>query len=123
MTRRARRSEAKAVIFKDQPASVLVSFLHKVLQEEPRMGPPIIPREPPSGVEVLTPREREVCRWAVAGSRNKEIAWQLGISEGTVKFHLFGAYRKLRVANRIGLMLALNRTTVGITFVCQTIVW
>jgi two-component system, NarL family, response regulator FusR len=44
------RNGAKAVIFKDQPASVLVSFLHKVLQEEPRMGPPIIPREPPSGV-------------------------------------------------------------------------
>jgi DNA-binding NarL/FixJ family response regulator len=105
-------NETKAVIFKNQPTSVFVSCLHKVLAEEPRIGPPIIPGEPPSGVEALTPREREVCRWAVAGSRNKEIAWQLGISEDAVKLHLFRAYRKLRVVNRVGLVHALRGAAV-----------
>jgi two-component system, NarL family, nitrate/nitrite response regulator NarL len=60
-------------------------------------------------MKALSPREREIAQWAAAGARNKEIAWQLGISEGTVKLHLFRAYRKLRVANRVGLALALGR--------------
>jgi DNA-binding NarL/FixJ family response regulator len=123
---RALRSGAKAVVFKDQPASRLISCVRKVLAEEPRLAPPIMPREPPSGVEALTAREREVAQWAVAGARNKEIAWQLGISEGTVKLHLFRAYRKLRVGNRVGLVLALHRaaagTLKGITFVSLTFV-
>jgi DNA-binding NarL/FixJ family response regulator len=105
----ALRSGAKAVVFKDQPASMLISCVRKVLAEEPRMTPAIVPREPPSGVEALTVREREVAQWVAAGARNKEIAWQLGISEGTVKLHLFRAYRKLRVGNRVGLVLALRR--------------
>ena len=56
----------------------------------------------------LSAREREVAQWAATGARNKEIAWELGISEGTVKLHLFHAYRKLRVGNRVGLLLALG---------------
>jgi DNA-binding NarL/FixJ family response regulator len=60
----------------------------------------------------------------MTGARNKEIARQLGISEGTVKFYLFRAYRKLKVGNRVGLMLAFARMMpVGITFVGLTEVW
>ena len=122
----ALRSSAKAVDFKDQPASMLISWVRKVLAEEPRMAPAIVPREPPSGAEALTAREREVAQWVAAGARNKEIAWSLGISEGTVKLHLFRAYRKLRVGNRVGLVLALRRaaadTLAAITFVSLTFV-
>ena len=60
-------------------------------------------------VEALSEREREVAQWAALGARNKEIAWQLGISVGTVKLHLFHAYQKLRVSTRVGLVLALRR--------------
>jgi FixJ family two-component response regulator len=35
----------------------------------------------------LTPREREVMGWVVAGSLNKQIAGELGISEITIKVH------------------------------------
>ncbi len=106
---RVLRCGAEAVVFKDQPGSMLVSCL-KVLAEKPRMAPAIIPREPPSGVEALSARELEVAQWAAAGARNKEIAWKLGICEGTVELHLFHAYRKLKVGNRVGLLLALGRT-------------
>jgi len=120
------RSGAKAVVFKDQPASMLISWVRKVLAEKPRMVSAIVPQEPPSGAESLTAREREIAQWAAAGARSKEIAWQLGISEGTVKLHLFRAYRKLRVGNRVGLVLALRRATAdtltGITFVSLTFV-
>jgi DNA-binding NarL/FixJ family response regulator len=122
----ALRSGAKAVVFKDQPASMLISCVRQVLAEKPRMAPSIMPREAPSGVEALTAREREVAQWVSAGARNKAIAWQLGISEGTVKLHLFRAYRKLKVGNRVELVLALRKavgdTLAGITFVSITFV-
>jgi DNA-binding NarL/FixJ family response regulator len=52
----------------------------------------------------LTPREVEVTRMVAAGLRNKEIAARLGITEGTVKFHLHGIYEKLQIEGRYALM-------------------
>jgi two-component system nitrate/nitrite response regulator NarL len=56
--------------------------------------------------QALTPREAEVCQLVTEGLANKAIARQLGLCEGTVKIHLHHIYRKLRVANRVGLILA-----------------
>lgn len=44
----------------------------------------------------LTPREREVLRQAASGRLNKQIAFDLGISEVTVKLHRGNAMRKLQ---------------------------
>jgi DNA-binding NarL/FixJ family response regulator len=52
----------------------------------------------------LTPREVEVTQMVAAGLRNKEIAARLGITEGTVKFHLHGIYEKLQIDGRYALM-------------------
>lgn len=49
---------------------------------------------------MLTPRESEILRLLERGARNKEIAAQLWISEGTVKFHLANLYQKLNVTTR-----------------------
>lgn len=49
---------------------------------------------------VLTPREREVLRLLADGSANKNIAWKLGISEHTVKFHVASILGKLGAATR-----------------------
>ena len=38
-------------------------------------------------IETLTQREKEIMNYVVAGARNKEIAYQLQISEKTVKAH------------------------------------
>jgi len=48
----------------------------------------------------LSPRETEVLRMIAEGLANKTIAWNLGISEHTVKFHLASLYSKLGVASR-----------------------
>jgi DNA-binding NarL/FixJ family response regulator len=106
---------------------MLICCLREVLAEEQRMARHITTPEQPrtdvcGGVQALSAREREVAHWAAAGVRSKEIAWELGICEGTVKVHLFRAYRKLRVGNRIGLVLALGRASeklslVGLIFV------
>jgi two-component system, LuxR family, response regulator FixJ len=45
----------------------------------------------------LTPREREVLRHIVQGKLNKQIAYDLGISERTIKFHRVAIMTKLGV--------------------------
>ncbi len=48
----------------------------------------------------LTHRETEVLRLMADGAANKEIAWQLGISEHTVKFHVASILGKLNASSR-----------------------
>jgi two-component system nitrate/nitrite response regulator NarL len=54
---------------------------------------------------LLTPRELQVLRMVADGLRNRAIAEQLEISEGTVKIHLHNIYEKIDVENRVELAL------------------
>jgi DNA-binding NarL/FixJ family response regulator len=54
--------------------------------------------------ECLTVREREIARLVMSGLKNKSIAGQLQLCEGTVKIHLHNIYRKLGIRNRMGLL-------------------
>ena len=58
-----------------------------------------------SGQVMLTQRELEITRLVSQGLANKAVAGQLGLQEGTVKLHLHNIYRKLRVSNRVELLL------------------
>lgn len=49
--------------------------------------------------ETLTPREREVMALVVTGRLNKQIAYEIGISEITVKVHRGQAMRKMNAAS------------------------
>ena len=53
----------------------------------------------------LTGREREIARLVMGGLRNKTIADELRLSEGTVKIHLHNIYRKLGIRNRMALLV------------------
>ncbi|MBV9497579.1 MAG: response regulator transcription factor [Acidobacteria bacterium] len=57
-----------------------------------------------AATSTLTPREIEVTKMVAAGLRNKEIASRLGVTEGTVKFHLHSIYEKLRIDGRYALI-------------------
>ena len=48
----------------------------------------------------VTDREQEVLEAVARGDRSKEVAYQLGISERTVKAHLASIYAKLAVDSR-----------------------
>ncbi|HEX7127841.1 MAG TPA: response regulator transcription factor [Thermodesulfobacteriota bacterium] len=48
----------------------------------------------------LTPRELEVLRIMADGGANKTIAWKLGVSEHTAKFHVASILAKLGAASR-----------------------
>jgi DNA-binding NarL/FixJ family response regulator len=63
-----------------------------------------IDSEPP-GAALLTQRELEITRLVSQGLANKAVAGELGVQEGTVKLHLHNIYRKLRVSNRVELLL------------------
>jgi two-component system, NarL family, nitrate/nitrite response regulator NarL len=55
----------------------------------------------------LTAREAEIARLVSRGLRNKEIARELHLSEGTVKMHLHHIYEKLHLASRTQLALSM----------------
>ena len=54
----------------------------------------------------LSPREREVLRFLLEEKTNKEIAEELSISEGTVKFHIHNLLQKTSCRNRQMLLSA-----------------
>lgn len=51
-------------------------------------------------VEDLTPREREILELLADGFPNKQIADRVGVSDGTVRWHLRHVYNKLHVRSR-----------------------
>ena len=48
----------------------------------------------------LAPRERQLIRFIRLGLRNREVAKELGVTEGTVKVYLHGIFEKLGVSSR-----------------------
>lgn len=53
----------------------------------------------------LAPRERQLIRFVRQGLRNRQIASELGVTEGTVKAYLHAVFDKLGVKNRTELAL------------------
>lgn len=64
-------------------------------------------REP--DLRSLTPRERDVLAYVVAGSSNSRISTRLGISVRTVKLHVSNIMRKLGVRSRAEVGAYVNR--------------
>jgi two-component system nitrate/nitrite response regulator NarP len=55
--------------------------------------------------QLLTGRELEIARLVKKGHRNRDIAQQCSLTEGTVKAHLHSIFRKLEVGSRSELIL------------------
>jgi len=61
----------------------------------------------------LTPREREVMERIVSGQLNKQVALDLGITEGTIKVHRFNVMRKMRAASFADLVEMASRLRIS----------
>jgi two-component system NarL family response regulator len=92
---------AQAYVLKTIEADELLSVIRKVASGQRHIPVEIaarlaarIPRSE------LTDRERDVLRLLVRGRRNREIADDLGITEGTVKSHVGNILLKLGVVDR-----------------------
>ena len=64
-------------------------------------------------LETLTPREREIAELVSKGQSNLEVAFELNISERTVKAHLSSTYAKTGTGSRLNLALLFNRRNAG----------
>jgi DNA-binding NarL/FixJ family response regulator len=73
-----------------------------VVDPELQAAPPLraTASDPPDQPDILTPRERQVLELVARGYPNKSIAYELGISEHTAKFHVGSLLTKLDAASR-----------------------
>ncbi len=70
------------------------------------------PTEPPAPLDPLTIREQDVLHSLLAGKSNKAIAYDLLISESTVKTHLRNIYSKYNVSGRTELITLLLKNKI-----------
>jgi DNA-binding NarL/FixJ family response regulator len=93
----------RGVVFKDLPVETLVECIRTV--HGGGTWHPAGAADVDPAASTLTAREIEIVRMLGHGLRNKEVATELGISEGTVKVHLHRIYEKLGVDGRVELIL------------------
>jgi DNA-binding NarL/FixJ family response regulator len=99
---------ARGILRKTAMVSVVLSCLRTVAEKRSWMEDSVFrdttrsDRYPRSE---LTPREQQVLELVEQGSKNKEIALELGIRPGTVKIHLKHIFEKTGVRGRYGLAL------------------
>ncbi len=72
-----------------------------------------IPLEPQGGLIRLTSAEQRVLTGVNSGLLNKQIAFDLGIAEATVKAHMTAVMRKLKVKNRTQAVIAARAMSLG----------
>jgi DNA-binding NarL/FixJ family response regulator len=108
---RALRAGATAYVLKSTPKNELLRIIRTV-----STGRKHIPSNVAStvaehmGHEDLTPRELEVLELIREGNKNKQIAYELGISETTVNFHIKNSVDKLQANDRThAVTIALRR--------------
>ena len=103
---------ARGVLMKHMASDLLTKCVRQVMKGEYWIGRDSVAElvdalrksakaeEPAS---TLSQRERDIVSAVLRGASNKDIAWQLGLGEQTVKNHLRRIFAKLRVANRVEL--------------------
>ena len=107
------RSGARGYLLKDMEPDQLVDALAAVVDGETVVAPEMtsvlakvvqggeLESGRPERFSSLTPREFEILRHLAEGQSNKEIARDLGITDGTVKLHVRSILRKLEVRSRV----------------------
>ena len=91
--------KAGAVEFLTKPArdqTLLDAVNRAIAADLAKRGDANTARENTTLFLTLTPRERQVMRAVVQGALNKQIAYELGITEVTVKLHRSSVMKKMR---------------------------
>lgn len=100
----------EGMVLKTSDPALLLECMEKVRKGERWVDPEIEERtrqvkDRASRAPALTPRERELIDLVRQGLRNRDIAAQLGVTEGTVKVYLHAIFDKLGVDNRTELAM------------------
>ena len=102
-----RAVKAGAVDFIEKPFNdqLLLDAVHRAIEQDAEhRGRASRLADIQARVQRLTPREREILEWVVAGKRNKVIAIDLGISQSTVEAHRAKVMEKMEAASLSDLM-------------------
>lgn len=102
-----------AIVMKDDAAQVLQEAIAKVGAGERAIPLALMDRAfalataspVPDPLAALSDRDRRIVEGAATGLRNRQIAEQLGISEGAVKVYLHRIFDRLGVSNRTELAM------------------
>jgi two-component system nitrate/nitrite response regulator NarP len=100
----------EGVVLKTSDPALLLECMEAVTRGERWVDPEIaertrLARDRASAAPSLTKRERELVDLVRQGLRNRDIAAQLGVTEGTVKVYLHAIFEKLGVDNRTELAM------------------
>jgi two-component system nitrate/nitrite response regulator NarP len=98
------------IVLKTSDPALLLECMEDVRNGKQWVDPEIAERtrlakERAARAPSLTPRERELIELVRRGLRNRDIASQLGVTEGTVKVYLHAIFDKLGVDNRTELAM------------------
>ncbi|MEY3233176.1 response regulator transcription factor [Aquidulcibacter sp.] len=103
----ALRFGAVGFIGKDSDLSVIEAAIADALSGK-RLAAPVDPLLDPVAAQIasLTPTQLKVMLGVMQGRLNKQIAFDLGLSEATIKAHMTSILKKLDVQNRTQAVLA-----------------
>ncbi|WP_214476607.1 response regulator transcription factor [Mesorhizobium sp. dw_380] len=102
------------IVFKEAAVDALLKCLHRVAEGDRWLPAEIIGEAVQNEASRrtkwqnlsarLTSREMEIARLVLASKPTGQIAFDIGISKGTLKIHMNNIYRKLEVASRAQLL-------------------
>lgn len=100
---------AAGIVEKSAPCDAILQSLKRILSGHPCPKPIISSKgHCASPIDSLSPALLRVLMGVKRGLRNKEIAFELGLSEKTIKAYLGILYRKLGVSNRTQAVILLQ---------------
>jgi two-component system nitrate/nitrite response regulator NarL len=108
----ARALKVEGMVLKNSDPAFLLDCLQSVREGRTWIDPELAERTRqlarrlrPGRFENLAPRERQLIGFVRRGLRNREIAEQLGVTEGTVKVYMHAIFEKLGVSTRTELAI------------------
>jgi len=102
------KAKVNGIVFKDAAATELKKAIATVLAGDRAIAPDLMDRafslsfakaQGPS-LDDLSDRERQIVEAVAEGKRNREIAEEVGMTEGSIKVYLHRIFEKLRVESR-----------------------
>ncbi len=98
---RAMRSGARGYVLKESRKPEVLHAIREVAQGRLYISGAVgISFAHVASMPALTRREREILRFVSEGKTNRDVASELGITEGTVKSHVNGILQKMNVGSR-----------------------
>ena len=106
----AQSLKVQGIVLKNSDPAYLLDCLDRVGHGRGWIDPELAERSKqlansPAGRSPLAPRERQLIGYVRQGLRNRAIAEQLGVTEGTVKTYLHAIFEKLGVRTRTELAM------------------